>query len=116
MRNQTGKSGGDVVLVLLVDDEEHQRELTELSLVGVDPTLVITSTQTPSQALKLLSERPFDCLVSDYQMPGMNGVELCAEVRKTSTWTRFRASSGGWPVDSMSWMSGSVSTTMCSTR
>ncbi len=85
MRNQTGKSGGDVVLVLLVDDEEHQRELTKLSLVGADPTLVITAAQTPSQALSLLLEQPFDCLVSDYQMPGMNGVELCAEVRKTST-------------------------------
>ena len=85
MESKTGSSSLDTVLILLVDDEEHQRELTELSLVGVDPTLVITSTQTPSQALRLLSERPFDCLVSDYQMPGMNGVELCAEVRKTST-------------------------------
>ncbi len=89
MRNQTGKSGGDVVLVLLVDDEEHQRELTELSLVGADPTLVITAAQTPSQALSLLLEQPFDCLVSDYQMPGMNGVIATSKVKKILPQTRI---------------------------
>lgn len=33
------------------------------------------------QALRLLEEQPADVLVTDCQMPGMSGLELCAAVR-----------------------------------
>ena len=34
-----------------------------------------------AQALRLLEEQPADVLVTDCQMPGMSGLELCAAVR-----------------------------------
>lgn len=33
------------------------------------------------QALRLLEEQPADVLVTDCQMPGMSGLELCAAIR-----------------------------------
>jgi CheY-like chemotaxis protein len=35
------------------------------------------------QALVLLRTEPFDLILVDFQMPGMSGLEVAAEVRKT---------------------------------
>ena len=83
MQEQTGKNSD--LRVLLVDDEESQIELTKLNLASVDPSLNITETFTASEALKLLSSQPFDCIVSDYQMQEINGIQLCSEIRKTTS-------------------------------
>ena len=72
------------ILVLLVDDEESQMELTKLNLENANHSLTISISTTPEEALKHLSDQTFDCVVSDYQMPGMNGIQFCKEVRKTS--------------------------------
>ncbi len=82
MQDRTGNSR-DIIRVLLVDDEESQRELTKLNLASADPSFEIKATLTPSEALRLLSGQPFDCIVSDYQMPEMNGIQFCVEIRKT---------------------------------
>ncbi len=81
MQEEPNGSKNSSIHILLVDDEESFLELTTINLEGF---FTITSATRPSQALKLLSEQNFDCIVSDYKMPEMNGVQLCVEVRKTS--------------------------------
>ena len=83
MSHQT-TTDADAINVLLVDDEETQNKLTKLNLKSLEPTFKITATSTPSKALRLFKDHLFDCIVADYQMPEMNGTQLCAEVRKTS--------------------------------
>ncbi len=72
----------DSIRVLLVDDEESQLELAKLNIEAADPSLLITTASAPADVLNLLAAKQFDCVVSDYQMPGINGVQLCAEIRK----------------------------------
>jgi len=74
---------GKSIQVLLVDDEPTQMDLMKLNLEQTDPSFSITLAPTPIDALKLLADQPFDCIVSDFVMSGMNGVELCTEVKKT---------------------------------
>jgi len=64
-----------------VDDEEIQLELAKMSLEEADPSFEVTAVQTPQEALRLVPSSPFDCIVSDFVMPGMNGVEFCHEVK-----------------------------------
>ena len=45
--------------------------------------MAVDTTTSPLNALDRLSEG-FDCLVSDYQMPKMNGIELARRVRQRS--------------------------------
>jgi len=73
------------IRVLLVDDEPSQMELTKLNLEQADPAFTIALAPTPADALKHLSDQTIDCIVSDFVMPGMNGIQLCAEVKKTKT-------------------------------
>jgi PAS domain S-box-containing protein len=84
MQDQSGKLSNDL-RILLIEDEEPQLEITKLNLESLDSSIKIISVSKPSDALILLQGQSFDCIVSDYQMPGMNGIQLCCEIRKTST-------------------------------
>ncbi|HEX2021966.1 MAG TPA: response regulator [Candidatus Thermoplasmatota archaeon] len=82
-----GASQGDAGVkrqtILLVDDEEDIREslqqLIEASLEGVD-VVVAASGQ---EALDVVEGRSVDLIVSDYKMPGMNGLELLSRIGRT---------------------------------
>jgi len=70
--------------VLHIDDDANQLIFTKRFLEEVDPTMWVESVSSPEEALRLLQEQSFDCVVSDYVMPGLDGVELAREIRETS--------------------------------
>jgi DNA-binding NtrC family response regulator len=67
---------------LIVDDEMAECALLSdaLSQAGFDTH----SVQNPSRALDALSTRPFDVVLTDLNMPGMNGTELCRRINQTT--------------------------------
>jgi len=70
--------------ILHVDDEENQLEFTKIFLEQIDKDVKIKSVLTPEEALKLQEEDSFDCIVSDYKMLSMNGIELAEKLRERS--------------------------------
>ena len=66
--------------ILIVDDKEMMRDsvATMLSRKGHTVT-VATGAQA---ALEKLAERSFDAMITDLQMPDMDGLALLAEVRR----------------------------------
>ncbi len=67
--------------VLLVDDSPFFRNLLTplLTVAGY----VVTTAENATEALKLKEEEmEFDAIVSDIEMPGMNGFEFAAKVRE----------------------------------
>jgi len=80
--------------VLVVDDVDLLRDFTQkfLQLTGLN-VLVASS---GLQAIKVLEEsaEPVDLLFTDYNMPGMNGLELIEEIRKRWPDTKFVLASG----------------------
>lgn len=70
--------------VLHMDDEENQRVFTKLFLEQADPTLKVTSVNDSEEALRFIQGGGFECLVIDYRMPELDGVELATRVRKIS--------------------------------
>jgi two-component system response regulator AtoC len=64
--------------VLIVDDEPDMGSLIDAGLraVGVD-TRVTTSA---AEALVLVAAEEFDAVLTDLQMPGMSGLELCERI------------------------------------
>lgn len=72
------------ITVLHVDDEPNFTELTAAFLNRERPDFnILTETSAPV-ALERLSDdsAAIDCIVSDYQMPAMNGVEFLEVVRE----------------------------------
>ncbi len=72
--------------VLLIDDSPFFRNLLTplLSVAGYD----VTSVESADKALSLRdSGRDFDIIISDIEMPGMNGFEFAETVRHDGRWS-----------------------------
>jgi len=69
--------------VLHVDDNSDELRFTKLFLFNADPAFQVESVSSPEEALSILQREHFDCIVSDYKMPGMDGVELAHRIRET---------------------------------
>ncbi len=69
--------------VLCVDDDAAFLELTEAWLTGTSEFTARTETD-PRDALSILRDETseIDAVISDYQMPGMNGLEFLEQVRE----------------------------------
>ena len=79
----TGFDTSDEIDVLYVDDNQELTELTKLYLEQDGDDLSVTTTTNAVQALELLHKNEFDCVVSDYDMPNTDGIELLKIVRET---------------------------------
>jgi two-component system OmpR family response regulator/two-component system alkaline phosphatase synthesis response regulator PhoP len=66
--------------VLVVEDERHIRDLLCLHLQVEGFACVAASTGT--QALELAGRQPFDLIVLDLMLPGVDGLSVCRAVRK----------------------------------
>ena len=78
--------GGDVPKgmnrqVLVVDDTPFLRAVTAKYLNGAG--FIVDQAQDAKQALKLLKDKPYDLLVTDIMMPGMDGFDLAEEKHAT---------------------------------
>jgi PAS domain S-box-containing protein len=68
--------------LLYVDDEPGLLEICQIFLEKTGDFEVMT-VESGAEALANLARADFDAVVSDYQMPGMNGIDLLKTVRKT---------------------------------
>lgn len=70
------------ISVLYVDDETSLLDLGKLFLERMGSISVDTS-PSAQKALEMIVSGDYDVIVSDYMMPGMDGIEFLIEVRKT---------------------------------
>ncbi len=68
--------------VLLVDEDKETLALAETFLERKSDHIVVQTETDPSVAIERLVDGEFDCVVSDYRMPTMNGVELFETVHE----------------------------------
>lgn len=70
--------------VLYVDDEEFLLDLARLFLER-SGDMVVSVTTSPHEVLDHMESGRYDAIISDYEMPVMNGIELLKAVRERDT-------------------------------
>jgi putative nucleotidyltransferase with HDIG domain len=86
-----------VVRVLAVDDERAASKLITIMLRP--PAFHCTAASSGAEALEALRTERFDAVISDLQMPGIGGLELLAEVRRSYPHIAFLVTTGVDDVD-----------------
>jgi len=67
--------------VLVLDDEAQIRRVLRTSLVAGG--FVVREARTGEEALEMIREEMPDLLIVDINLPGMNGFEVCREIRES---------------------------------
>jgi PAS domain S-box-containing protein len=70
-----------LIRVLHVDDETSFLRITKQCLEAEGPFLV-DEAQSVDEAMEKMTKTPYDAIVSDYQMPGKDGIEFLKELRQ----------------------------------
>ncbi|WP_049926719.1 bacterio-opsin activator domain-containing protein [Halopiger goleimassiliensis] len=70
------------ISVLVVDNETGFAELVAEMLERERDDVVAEAATSGAEALEVLERRPIECIVSDYEMPEMSGLELLERVRE----------------------------------
>lgn len=83
--------------ILLVDDSELV--LMVLSELFIAYGHQVAPALSGAEALEKLATEKFDCIISDYHMPGMDGFELLKKVRERDTKIVFLLMTGTWSDD-----------------
>jgi CheY-like chemotaxis protein len=79
-----GSDEKKLIRVLHVDDETALLRVTKqcLELEGMSQ---VDSVSSVEEALDKLKEKEYDAVVSDYEMPGKDGLEFLNQLRKKAT-------------------------------
>ena len=75
----TERRDGDPRRVLVVDDEEL--DLTVATEVVARLGFDVSATRDPDEAVRWIMAEPYDIVISDYEMPSLNGLQLLRRAR-----------------------------------
>jgi CheY-like chemotaxis protein len=76
------EKGSEERWVLVVDDSDALRET--ISRVLVLMGFKVAQASNGAEALTLFSQRGFDLILTDFQMPGMDGLRLASRIKDES--------------------------------
>ncbi|RME63832.1 MAG: response regulator [Nitrospirae bacterium] len=74
---------GKVKNILIIDDSESTRRFVRTILEDLSEEIVVHEATTGLEALKVLPKEDFALIVTDINMPDVNGLELINFVKKT---------------------------------
>jgi DNA-binding response OmpR family regulator len=82
--------------ILVVDDEASIREL--FSAVFTEADYEVIAAEGGAEALKILQLENIDVIFLDLKLFGMNGIELCRQIRETKPISIIYAMTGWGPL------------------
>jgi PAS domain S-box-containing protein len=79
---ELGNPGEQSIFVLHVDDKPQFGDLVATYLEILDDDITVITETNARDGLDRIADESIDCVVSDYDMPGMDGIEFLQAVRE----------------------------------
>ncbi len=103
MENALNKKMGeelkqDKASLLVVDDEKGIRDI--FSRILTEEGYQVETAEDGYQAMRAFKKRPFDLVLADIKMPGMDGIKLLEEIKKINSETEVLIITGYSSVES----------------
>ena len=74
-----------VARILIVEDDSHISRIMELAMPELDLPHSVDTALSAEEGLELWHAQPYDLLLTDYNLRGMNGLKLIATLRAEHT-------------------------------
>ena len=72
------------IKVLHIDDDVNISRFLKSFLETFEKDIQVDTAASAKKAIEILEDTEFDCIISDYKMPDMNGIQLAQKIRDTS--------------------------------
>ena len=80
----------ELVQALHIDDDKDFLEISKIFIEKLSKgKIAVESLLDPTRATEMLKSEEYDIIISDYQMPKINGIELLQEIRREGIETPF---------------------------
>jgi PAS domain S-box-containing protein len=76
-------SSNETIKVLHIDDDEDLLFFSK-TFLEQDNGIQVTNTVDPEKAILLIETGEYDCVLTDYKMPKINGIQLSGQIREIS--------------------------------
>ena len=76
------------IRVLYVDDDPHLLDIGK-KILEKSGDFIVSTSPSASEAIRILGQDGFDAIVSDYQMPEMDGIEFLKQIKAEGNKTPF---------------------------
>ena len=74
-----------VARILIVEDDSHISRIMQLAMPELDLPHSVDTALSAEEGLELWHAQPYDLLLTDYNLRGMNGLKLIATLRAEHT-------------------------------
>ncbi|RJQ54999.1 MAG: response regulator [Desulfobacteraceae bacterium] len=74
------QAGRTIKKILIIDDEESMRFLLSYALEAAG--FKVTTAENGAQAWKLFIKETYDLVITDFQMPGIDGLRLAENIKR----------------------------------
>ena len=71
------------IQILHVDDDSHFAALTAECIEKAGDQFAVQTATSVSAGMEIIESQSIDCIISDYEMPGQNGIEFLRQIRET---------------------------------
>jgi len=85
----TSQSSSPVISLLIVEDDKIPREVTFLMVSKKLPEVTCYAAENGEIGFELFKEHTPDIVITDINMPGMDGIRMASVIREIKADTRF---------------------------
>jgi CheY-like chemotaxis protein len=78
-----------MIKILHVDDDPDSREQVKFWLTRSSDKIEVTSAESAHDAMEALKTRAYNCIICDYDMPKMDGLQFLTSLRRQGESTAF---------------------------